>query len=969
VNFRSRGSADLPDGRARAALPLPWLWRPLAAVLAGIAAFAVVVVIVTGASTDYLWFAAIGHSGVFAVTYGVRWAMFGIAGAFLALTTGLNAALARRLRPRDALAGPGLERYRYAVDPNWGRLLTAVLAVIGVVGGLAGASSWRTWLQFANRTSFGVRDPQFHLDISFFVYVYPFLRLLLGFLFAAVLLALFAAAAVHYLYGGLRFRPGDSQATAAARVHLFVLFGLFVLLKAASYWLDRYGIDLDSHSVVATGASYADVNAILPAKTVLAAIAVLCALLFFAGAARRNVMLPAVGFCLLVLSAILIGGVYPAVIEQFVVKPNELAKESRYIQREIDGTRAAYGIGGATVSTYPVAATGTSGPGGSGRRLEAEVAALPDLRLMDPDVVSRTFQQLQQVKSFYRFAGALDVDRYRVPGGGSTPEDMVVGVRDMAGPPAGRASWVNTHLVYTHGFGVVAAPAGSAQADGDPSFAEGNIPPAGVLGQYQPRVYFGPRQDTYAIAGAPRGSTPMEFDYPTLNAAQQRNTTYSGGGGVPIGSMATRLLYAIKFADPNILLSSAVNRDSRLLYVRDPLARVAKVAPFLTLDGDVYPVVADGQILWVADGYTTTDDYPYSARYDATEASDGSPGPRGPGSGQINYIRDSVKAVVNAYTGRVTLYQWDAADPLLRTWMKAFPGLIRPRSAIPAGLLAHLRYPQDLFDVQREALASYHVRSATAFYGGQDSWAVPGDPTATEPDVDPQPPAYLTMTMPGYRRPEFSLTTSFTQQGRPDMAGYMAVDSDPDSPDYGTIRLLSLEQDAAAPGPQQVQNTFESDPGAAAELTLLRRGGSRVILGDLIALPVGAGFLYVEPVYVADAQGDSGSYPTMQGVLASYGGSVGYGRTARDALDQVFAGLAGAVQPHRGGGTAKAPEGGAAATGTGGTSAAVRSDIARAERWYTAAQAALADSDFTAYGRDLTAMKKALDAARRTAGT
>ena len=885
MKFRSRGPAGLP--RSRVVLPvLVWRLRPLWLAAGLIAALVIVVAAATGIATDYLWFRAAGFGRVFRVIYGVRWALFGITGTFMALATGLSATLARRLRPAHApgASPPGLERWRLAADRHWRRALTAVMAVIGVVSGLAGARSWATWVQFADRTSFGRRDPQFHLDLSFFVFVYPFLRLVLAFAFVAVLLAVSAAAVVHLVYGGLRFRPGDSQATAAARAHLFILLGVFVLLKAAAYWLDRYGIDFSSRDVIATGASYTDVNAVLPAKTILAAIAVLCALLFFAGAARRDAMLPAVGFCLLVLSAILVGGVYPAVVEQFVVKPNELAKESPYLEREIGATRSAFGVSGVKVTAYPVAAAGSAGLAASARQLGSEAPALPDLRLTDPAVAARAFQQLQQVKSFYRF-GTLNVDRYRLPGAGGTPQDVVIGVRGMAGPPPGQANWVNTHLVYTHGFGVVAALASSAQPDGDPSFTESGIPPAGPLGSFQPRVYFGPQEPSYSIVGARPGSAPMEFDDPSGTSGAQY-TTYHGGGGVPVGSLANRLLYAIRFRDPDILLSSAAGRASRLLYVRDPIARVAKVAPFLTLDGGVYPVVADGQIYWVADGYTTTDSYPYAARYDATAAAAGSAAPVGPGSGQVNYIRNSVKAVVNAYTGQVTLYAWDAADPVLRTWMKAFPGLVKPRRAIPSALLTHLRYPTDLFDLQRQVLATYHVQAPAAFYGGQDFWAVPGDPSGAAPGSGPQPPAYLTMTMPGEKAPQFSLTTSFTQAGRPGLAAYLATDSDPAHAGYGGIRILALPQTAVAPGPQQVQNAFESDPAVSAQLTLLRRAGSRVILGNLITLPVGAGFLYVEPMYV-QAPAGAGAYPTLQKVLVSYGGTVGYASTVQGALDEA----------------------------------------------------------------------------------
>jgi len=949
-----------PGGRGgRRGLVQPWQVRPLAFAAAAVLACAAVIVIVTDIAADYLWFRASGFAGVFATAYGVKWALGGVTGACFALATWTSACLARRLRPRQAVASPeqqALGPWRLALDARWRPLLAAAVAATGIVSGLAGASSWRTWLQFANRTPFGARDPQFHLDISFFVFVYPFLRLVLGYLFAAVLVSLAAAAAVHYVYGGLRLHPAGGHATAAARAHLLTLAGMFVLLKAAAYWLDRYGIDFSGHGVVATGASYADVSAVLPAKTVLAVISALCALLFFAGAASRATMLPAVGFGLLVLSAILLGGIYPAAVQQFIVRPSELARQSPYIRREIAATRSAYGIGGARMIAYPGVPSGPPAPSGAVRRAAgAGAAALPDLRVMDPGVASLAFQQLQRVEGFYTFPGVLGVDRYRIPGDGPAPQDVVVGVRGMAGPPPGQATWVNTHLVYTHGYGVVAAFAGSAQASGAPSFAESGIPPEGVLGSFQPRVYFGPGESTYVIAGARRGSPPAEFDYPGRGPGGQHSTTYRGGGGVPIGSLVSRLVYAVRLRDPSILLSAAVGRDSRLLYVRGPLERVATVAPFLTLDGDVYPVVAGGQILWVADGYTTTDFYPYSARYDAASAAAGGPVPTGPGAGQVNYIRDSVKAVVNAYTGAITLYAWDPGDPVLRTWMKAFPGLIRPRRDIPSSLLPHLRYPQDLFDIQRQVLARYHVTSPAAFYGGQDFWDVPAWPGAPG---GAEPPAYLTMTMPGYRAPEFSLVTPFTQRGASGMAAYMAVDSDPESPGYGTIRVLDLPEGSTAAGPQQVQDAFQTDPQASAGLASLRRPGSRVIFGSLTVLPSGGGFLYTEPVYAeAPAAGNAGPYPALRGVLAFYGGRTGYGRTAQDALDQL-----GATPPAGGPGPA-APGAGPAVR-----DAAVRDDIAQAERYVALARAALNDGDVTACGRDIAAAREALSKARQAAG-
>jgi hypothetical protein len=924
----------------------------------------VVVTVVCGIWTDYLWYKSVHYTSVFATTYSVKWALFGIVGVFMTAAVGFNAALAYRLRPMHRPSSPeqrGLDGYRMALEHRRRLALGAGSAAIGVISGLTAIGSWRTWLLFANRTSFHARDPQFHLDISFFVFVYPFIRMVLTYLFAAVLLCLLVAAAVHYLYGGIRLQSSSGRATAAARAHLFALIGLFVLLKAVSYWIDRYGIELSPGGTVSTGASYTDVNAILPAKTVLAAIAVVCALLFFAGAARQSALMPAVGFGLLVLSAILIGGVYPAIVQQFVVKPNALAKETPYLQREIDSTRNAYALNGATTMPYQASTTDAS----SG--VAAQAAALPSVRLLDPGVVSQTFQQLQQVKSFYSFPGQLDIDRYQVPGDGQQPQDMVVGVRGLSGPPPGQANWVNTHLVYTHGFGFVAASANSVQADGDPDFTESDIPPKGVLGSFQPRVYFGEQETQYAIVGAQHGRAPMEFDYPNQSTAGQRDNTYTGGGGVPIGSFLNQLLYAIKFHEPNILLSSSVNADSKLLYDRDPLSRVAKVAPFLTLDNDAYPVVANHGIYWIVDGYTTSDDYPYSQRLGLQQATADSSNPGGsaydqPGSSQLNYIRNSVKAVVNAYTGAVTLYQWGGSDPVLRTWMAAFPGIIKPRSDIPAALMAHLRYPQDLFDVQRQILASYHVTQAQAFYGGQNFWTLPANPSGLTPNSGAQPPYYLTMTVPGETAPEFSLATSFVQRGRPNMAAFMTVDSNPGSPDYGKIRILDLPQDTAIAGPQQVQNSFETDPTPSIQLSQLRRGGSQVILGNLITLPVSGGFLYIEPVYVeASAAGSTGSYPTVQRVFASFGSNVGYGQTLADALSQLFG--APASPPTTGTGTPPAH-------GTGGSSraaAAALGYVKQAQSYYQQAQAALRSGNFAAYGQDLSKMKTALDHAEQAA--
>jgi uncharacterized membrane protein (UPF0182 family) len=965
VSFRS-GSAGQPAGRPSLAL-LRWP-RLVLPVIVGVIAFLVLITIVAGIWTDFLWYRAIHYSSVFSTTYGTRWAMFFVAGLFMAVVTGANATLAYRLRPVyrpvPAAGQGGGDAYRMAIDPHRRLLLGVVIGLVGVISGITAAGSWRTWLLFANQVKFNKVDPQFKWDLSFFIFTYPFIRMVLSYLFAAVLLSLVLATLVHYLYGGLRMQGRHPRVTMAAQAHLFVLFGVFVLLKAVAYWVDRYGIDFSQRGAVTTGASYTDVNAVLPAKTVLAVIAVLCALLFFAGAARRSAMLPAVGFGLLVLSAILIGGLYPAIIQQFVVKPNELAKETPYIKREIQTTREAYGLNSSTVRVSPYSAT-TDVPQST---LAGEVSTLPGMRLLDPDVVSPTFQQLQQVKSYYQFPANLAMDRYKLPGGGPLPQDTVVAVRGMGGPPPGQGNWINTHLVYTHGFGVVAATANTVQGNGNPSFVESDVPPHGNLGLQQPRVYFGEGQNAYAIVGGPAGGRQQELDYPSGTASGgQQNNTYHGSGGVDVGSPLNRLLYTIKFRELNILLSGAINSQSKILYDRQPLARVAKVAPFLTLDGNPYPVVANGQILWVVDGYTTTGLYPYSQRLSMSQATATSDAPGGTVAGQptgdINYIRNSVKAVVNAYTGAVTLYQWDSSDPILRTWMNAFPGVIKPKSEIPAALLPHLRYPPDLFEVQRQILTQYHVLSAQSFYGGQNFWAVPDNPgTSNSTQPASQPPYYQTMQMPGVSA-QFSLTSPLVQRGRQNLAAYMAVDSNPQSPDYGTIRVLQLPQDAAILGPQQVQSTFESDPTISSQLSLYRQNGSKVIEGNLITLPVGGALVYEEPVYIQAAgttgSSTSGSYPLLKRVAVSFDGNVGFAPTLSGALSQVIPGLSSSSPGSSGSsGSGSAP---------GSASATVRGYLTQAESDYGKAQAALKSGDFASYGKYIALEKQALDHAQKAA--
>jgi uncharacterized membrane protein (UPF0182 family) len=688
---------------------------------------------------------------------------------------------------------------------------------------------------------------------------------------------------------------------------------------------------------------------VLPAKAILAGIAIVCALLFFANIVRRSWVLPAAGTALLVISSVLIAGLYPAAIQNFQVKPSESSKEAPFIQRNIESTRAAYGLEDVTVTDYQATLSTSSG------QLANDAATIANIRLMDPNVLSSTFRQLQQIRPYYSFPESLDVDRYTVNG---VKRDVVVAVRELniEGNPS--RNWINDHLVYTHGFGFVAAYGNERDADGKPSFTVGNLPPTGTLGKFEPRVYFGENVPDYSIIGGVKTDTPVEFDYPDdASANGQKNYTYSGSGGVPVGSLLNKVVFALKYQEQRILLSSLINKDSKILFERNPRERVAKVAPWLTLDGDPYPALVDGKILWIVDGYTTSAGYPYSrqtslsnATADALTTNSASIATQS--NRTVNYIRNSVKATVDAYNGTVTLYQWDDKDPVLKTWSKAFPGAITPKSEISKDLLDHIRYPEDMFRVQRDILSSYHVKTAAAFYGGQDFWRVPRDPSTFGGGASAQPPYYLTLQMPGAKTPSFSLTTPFVPRGgRENLSAFAVVNSDP-GPDYGKITVLQLPRNTNIAGPSQVASNFEAKPEVANSLSLLRRGGSDVVLGNLLTLPVGGGLLYVQPVYVK-ATSNTSAYPLLQKVLVSFGDQIGYDDTLKGALDQVFGGNSGTN---------------AGNTTTGGTTgtttnSSLANSLASAKKAYADGLAALAKGDFAEYDKAQKRLKSALDAA------
>ncbi|GAA2122000.1 UPF0182 family membrane protein [Actinomadura napierensis] len=876
--FRTAGTGRrFGAGRTRLMLPA----------LVGLAFLLVAFLVFTAVYTNLLWYRSVGFSEVYTTQLRAEAVLFFGSGLLMSLVVGANVVVAYRLRPAYrplSVEQQGLERYRSVIDPRRRLVSAGLLTLLGVLTGSSVAGRWQVWLAFLNRTPFHVKDPQFHKDVSFYVFTYPFLRLVLGVVFATVILSFLAAVMVHYLYGGLRLQgPGD-KASPPARAHLSVLVGLFVLLKAIAYWLDRYGL-VHSERGVTTGASYADVNALLPAKTILAVIALLCAVMFFSNLLRRGMMLPGVGFTLLVLSAILLGGVYPLLIQQFQVKPDELAKERRYIERNIEFTRRAYGVKDAQVAPYG------SQPEKDPGKLQDEAEGLGGVRVLDPNVVGPTFEQLQRVRPFYKFPDTLDVDRYPVDG---RTTDTVVALRELSGAPSGQRSWVKDRMVYTHGYGFVSAYGDQMAQGGNPDFITRDMPASSArqIQVTKPEIYFGERSPRYSVVG---GKGQQELDYPDNSPDGQQSNTYEGDGGVPIDSFFHKLLYSAKFQDKNLLLSGAIKKNAKILYDRSPRERVQKAAPWLTLDGDPYPAVVQGRIVWIVDGYTTSGGYPYSEETSLGQATrdtitDTRSSVARQADDHINYLRNSVKATVDAYSGAVHLYQWDTEDPILKTWMKVFPGTVDKRASIPQELEAHFRYPQDLFKVQRKILTKYHVTDPSAFYNGEGFWEVPQDPT-TKGKL--QPPYYQSVKMPSPfdGSTAFSLTTVFNPRDNPQLAAFMAVDSDPSSKYYGQIRILQMPRNAQPPGPGQVQNSFETDSQVKNDLFALRQGGTKTVAGNLLTIPFGGSLLYVEPMYTKASGGkEQQPYPLLGKVLVRYGNQVAAAATFEDALKQVLGG-------------------------------------------------------------------------------
>ncbi|MGW4118124.1 UPF0182 family protein [Nocardia sp. NPDC004711] len=958
----------------------------------------------TDAYTNWLWFGEVGFRNVYTTVLFTRILLFLVVAVVVAVIIWLALLLAYRSRPVFVPAnGPGdpIARYRTTVMSRLRLFGIGIPVLIGVLSGLVAQSSWVTVQLFLHGSSFGVKDPQFHLDVGFYAFDLPFYRMVLNWLFVSVVIAFFANLVAHYVFGGLRLSGREGTLSTSARVQLAILAGLFVLLKAVAYWLDRYALLSSTRKEPTfTGGSYTDINAVLPAKLILLSIAVICAIAFFAGVVLRDLRIPAMAAALLVLSSVLVGAVWPLLVEQFSVRPNAATKEQAYIERNIEATREAYGLTQDKVQYVDYKGEATKDP----VTVPADQQTIKNIRLLDPNLLTQTFiQRNLQLQNFYGFPDPLDIDRYTING---EMGDYIVAARELQPQnlSGNQTDWINKHTVYTHGNGFVASPANkvnaappkesqqagqSAGSDsgggyGYPVFNVGDKKTVSdlftpkeeqAIPVDQPRIYYGElisKSDAdYAIVGS-NNQPKREYDTPT------DQFTYDGAGGVPLGNWFNRLAFAAKYAERNILFSGAIGPDSKIIFNRNPRDRVTQVAPWLTADGDVYPAVVKGRIVWIVDAYTTLDNYPYAQKTsldgvveDSIDQTTGRLLPRK----EVSYIRNSVKATVDAYDGTVSLYEVDKTDPVLKAWMGVFPNAVKPESAISDELRAHFRYPEDLFKVQREMLAKYHVDDPREFFTNNAFWSVPNDPTQEGAASGAhQPPYYVLLGDSKTGKSQFNLTSVMVGYKRNFLSAYIQAHSDPDN--YGKITVLKLPADSQTPGPGQTQTSMTTADQVSRDRNLLTGGNvNKIKYGNLLTLPVGdGGILYVEPWYLERNTGgpNAPSFPQLVKVLASYRDKVGYGSTVKEALDQVLPGT-GSAATDQPGQTATPPAQGATppttpatppATGSVGKDAAVK----QLDDALRAVQDAQKSGDLGQLGKALEQLQTAVNNYEKTGG-
>ncbi|MCU1459218.1 MAG: hypothetical protein JWL73_3310 [Actinomycetia bacterium] len=922
--------------------------------------------------TDQMWFKSIGQDQTWRSLLLAKLVPAFVFTAIVFVVLLANLIIADRLAPRFRSLGPEDEvigRYQDAVAPYAFRIRIGIAILFALLFGVNVASHWQQWILFTHRVDFGKTDPNFHLDIGFYVFQLPFLKFIVQWTFNTLLMVFFITLIAHYLNGGIRLQTPFQRVTPQVKAHLSVLLGLMALVRAIQYFfVDRYELSFSSRGTVA-GATYTDLHAQLPGLNLLTVIAVAAAILFLYNIFRRGWILPIIAVGLWAVVFVIVGGIYPALVQSTRVNPDEFNKELPYIRNNIAATRAAFGLDTVKVRQFDYK------PNLDAAKLAADEPTIQNARLWGPDVIIRDFQSFQQLGTFYRF-NDVDVDRYLI---GGRLTQVLSSVRELNQDDLPSQTWVNRHLVYTHGYGNVVSPGNTAASDGLPTYLLSNIPPEGRIALKVPQVYFGEGLSGFSLVNAKQS----EFDYPRKGKADA-TTRYAGTGGVKIGSGAAGLLrksaFFLRFSDFNLLISNQVTANTRVLYLRDIRQRAQKAAPFLHLDADPYSAVIGGRTVWILDAYTTSSSYP-NAQPASVDTVAG---------GQVNYIRNSVKITVDAYNGTMKFYVVDAKDPIIRAYEKAFPHLFTDGSKMSPELKTHLRYPEGLFSLQTNVYSAYHVTDPRTFYNKTDLWAVSPDPgtgvvgdtvvnsgvtsstsqpTAASSSGARIDPYYLILRLPGESKVQFTLLRPFVPVSRnnrlTNLVSFMVAGSDPG--EYGKLGSFVMPSGRTVAGPEQVNNTINNTEQISQEFTLLGGHGSQVIQGSLQLIPIGNSLLYIRPIYV---QGQAGSQiPAFRQVVVVYNGVAKIDDTVQDALSQFFPDVPRTGSPTAP--TATTTPGSTATTSPSGVTSTVSDLIKQAAQKYADAQTALKSGDLATYQSDVDAVGKLLQQAQdlSTSGT
>ncbi len=878
--------------------------------------------------TEWLWFGEVGYTGVFwKVLLSKAVLGLGAGVVFFAVVYG-NILLARRLSPKFKV-GPGSEIIERMPVPD--RLLKVLvplalflptIIVIAAVG-----SGWLDLLRFLDRAPFGVTDPIFGHDAGFYVFALPFLRLMQSFTWWTLILTLLITTGVYFFDYAINWEKDRLRLAPHVKGHLSVLLGLIMFTLGVSYLLKGYTLMFSPRGVI-YGASFTDVHAQLPVYKFLFAVAIVSGLLFMVNTYFRGWKLPIAAIGLIILTAIFAGLVYPFIIQQYEVSPNELAKEKPYIQHNIDFTRQAFDLNGFQEKPFAAESNLTAAD------IQANSATINNIRLWEPDTLGQTYNQIQAIRLYYNFPD-VDVDRYMI---GNRETQVMLAARELTvdSLPDQAKTWQNEHLVYTHGYGLAMSQVAQVSAEGLPELLIKDLPPASSapeLNVTNPAIYYGEQANDYAVVD----SSVKEFDYPKGN--DNIYTNYAGSGGVNISGIFNRLAFSWRFASLKLLVSDAIGSRTRIMIHRQIQDRIRNIAPFLVYDHDPYLVVAGGRLYWIQDAYTTTDSYPYSQ-----------PSPEG-----YNYIRNSVKVVVDAYNGSVTFYAVDQKDPLLRTYENIFPGLFTAAGRMPDELRQHLRYPEDLFKTQAEMYATYHMTDPQVFYNKEDQWSIPrlGDGGAE------MSPYYVIMSLPGENKEQFMLLQPFVPKTKDNMIAWMAAKSDEGV--YGQRLVFQFPKDKLVYGPQQVMARFNQDPTISQQVTLWNQSGSQVIYGNLLVVPVNQSILYVEPLYLRAQQGQ---IPELKRVLVAYGDQVVMEEDLAQALTRIFGAPSTGVTEKPPAAATAAPSPPAAP----GAAPNLKALAAAALDHYNKAVAAEKQGAWTTYGSELKALQDTLNQMQSAGG-